>query len=45
MVNRQARNELTSSRSSVPFMERKALPQIAATAIRTTDENTLLSFI
>jgi hypothetical protein len=44
IVNRQVRNEFTSSRSKVPFIERKALPQIAATAIRAIEENTLLSF-
>jgi hypothetical protein len=45
MAKRQARNELTSRRSSVPFIERKALPQIAATAVKITAEKTLLSFI
>jgi hypothetical protein len=44
IVNRQVRKEFTSSRSRVPFIERKALPQIAATAIRAIEENTLLSF-
>ena len=45
MVNRQARKEFTSRRSNVPFIERKALPQIAATAVKITAEKTLLSFI
>jgi hypothetical protein len=45
IANRQARNELTSRRSRVPFMERKALPQIAATAIKIVAEKILFSFI
>jgi hypothetical protein len=45
MTNRQVRNEFTSRRSKVPFIERKALPQIAATAISAIEEKTLLSLI
>jgi hypothetical protein len=43
--NRQARKEFTSRRSKVPFIERNAPPQISATAISATEENTLLSLI
>jgi hypothetical protein len=45
ITNRQVRKEFTSRRSNVPFIERNALPQIAATAIRAIEEKTLLSFI